>query len=67
MRKNLLRANALMLTFFPQTALAHFETTHQPFWHEPVHWLFQHYLVITLVGFGLIGIVTYLKYSSEKE
>ncbi len=52
---------------FPQTALAHFETSHQAFWYEPMHWFVQHNLVITLIGTGLIGMAVYLKYSSEKE
>lgn len=55
---------------FPQTTLAHFETSHQSFWYEPMHWLFQHYAVSTLIGLGVIGAVIYvkkaLKVNSEK-
>ncbi len=56
----------LFISFFPQVALAHFEASHTPFWQEPMHWLVQHYFIISLIGLGLIGIVVYLKKLKKK-
>jgi len=57
----------LLASTFPQTALAHFEASHTPFWQEPMHWLVQHYLVISLIGLGIIGIVVYLKKAQKED
>lgn len=66
MRKKL--APLLLATvFFPQTALAHYETSHQAFWYEPMHFLVQHYFATLIVGLGLLGVFIYFKKQSDKE
>jgi len=44
------------LTAFPQLAMAHFESPHEPFWHEPMHFVIDHYVGLMLIAVGIVAI-----------
>lgn len=66
MKKKLLTLAAI-IGAYPQMALAHFTTPHEPFWHEPMHFFLRHYYGLGLIAVGLVFIIVALKKKSENE
>ena len=58
---------ALVLILLPQTALAHFEGHHEPFWFLPMHWLTQHFQGMLFIGLGIIIAFAYAEQKSNNR
>ncbi|MBN2306569.1 hypothetical protein JXD20_01145 [Candidatus Peregrinibacteria bacterium] len=57
----------LLLIIFAPTALAHFESPHQSFWHEPMHFIIDHYFALMLIAVGIVAVAISLRKKSKKN
>ena len=63
MKRKYLPYLLVALIAFPQTTMAHFVTPHDPFWHEPMHFIVDHYIGLMLIVVGIVAIAV----SSRKK